>query len=83
MSDEVVTQIRLIVDRGASVICPICSVNLSSGLGHLCRRLTDGATSGQTWNLQGGLQITPKESRAPETTSTGESSTVLRQEGKL
>ena len=50
-------QIRIIIDRGKSILCPLCHVTLDAGLGHLCRGSADGITSGQTWRLSGGQEI--------------------------
>jgi len=56
MSDS---QIRVIIDRGESIKCPLCSIKLGAGYGHLCRKSMDGTISGQTWKLNGGEQIRP------------------------
>lgn len=51
------TQIRIIVDKGKSISCPLCRLRLDAGMGHLCRESRDGVLSGQTWRLSGGQQI--------------------------
>jgi hypothetical protein len=51
------TQIRIIVDKGKSISCPLCHLRIDAGMGHLCRESDDGVLSGQTWRLSGGQQI--------------------------
>lgn len=60
------TQIRIILDRGKSIACPLCREQLDAGHGHLCRESSDGVLSGQTWRLSGGQIYTKKEEPAHE-----------------
>ena len=68
MSDS---QIRIIVDRGESIMCPCCKMQLDAGFGHLCRKSEDGIISGQTWRLNVGHQIKLRDTESNTEASNG------------